>query len=388
MNSYIGVKENVKVFFYQDRIIIKNIYSDAYFIVGKEVGFILYLISKNKRIDELIENIGYLYDIPVSKAKDILFKTIELLKDYIEISDKEFKRGEILLDFEDLKLCRTFKDLKQKSEYPTEIVLYLTKHCIRNCLYCKEKAVTDNGIEKDNFFLDIDRLEALVNEQRNVTDWVLTGGEPLLHPNIIQISRLIKRRSNAKLSIATKGVPDLQIIKLLCDESLIDCFCFSLDSIQPDTVNYLSGSETTFSDISNCIKLVKDAGIEININTVLTTKNYLQINDIVEFCKTNQIPKINFLVAEEKGRCRDFLLLNNEQILFCKETIKELAIRYHQYTMPVLKVKDKFNNCYNCSNLYNRLIIKYDGSVELCNGKYLGNLDGNTIKNVWDKFAL
>lgn len=385
MANFIGIKEDVIVFFNEGRIIIKNIYSDAYFLTGMHAGIIFYLMkADNMDIDILLENISYLFNISITKAQSLLYYLIENFNDYIKISETNFKRGKILLNLNDIKQCKTFKELKKKREFPSEVTLYLTKYCIRRCLYCKEKACLNSTVEKDNFFSDIDRIEKLIYGIENkVVNWTFTGGEPFLHPNIIHIARLLKSKSSGYISLVTKGTSNLYILKKLCNEKLIDVISFSLDSMNPSTVEYLSGDKHTYYDILRCINLVKNFDIEMNINAVLTSKNYLDIEKLVEFCKLNKIPKIVFICAMQSGRCQTSLMLNDTQIYACKQIIGELAIRYKGYVLPVLKIRNKNDDCYNCSSLYERLILKPDGSAELCNGNCIGTVVNSSINQLW-----
>lgn len=383
MKKYIGVLENICAYFDEDKVLIKSIYSDSVQIVGIHIAAILWLIKEYEEVEEVIKNISYLFNCSYEEADKLLNQIVEEFKDYIGTSDQHFVKGEILIDIEEIKKCKSLKDLEKKIEYPAEIALYVTKNCNRKCLYCKERAFYNKQIESNNYFSNLQNINDLAEQSGDkVKIWTLTGGEPFLHPNIIEILRCLRKNSSGEISIVTKGVTNLELLNKICEDKLVDNISFSLDSTQESVVTLLTGSSETYRDIYGNIELVKKHRIEININTVLTSINYNHMEQIAEFAFKNNIKKVTFNSAAKEGRCKDDLRLDTNQLEFCKDKINELAKKYSPTLMTVLKIK---NGCDKCHHVYERLLLKSDGSLETCNGKIIGSMDEGSILELWKR---
>lgn len=102
-----------------------------------------------------------------------------------------------------------------------------------------------------------------------ITEVRLTGGEPLLRPDIIEIvSRISKLENAPKLSLTTNGIRLAQLAQPLRDAGLAR-INVSLDTLQPERFNELTHRDR-FSDVLVGLQAAKTAGLApIKINTVL-----------------------------------------------------------------------------------------------------------------------
>ena len=81
----------------------------------------------------------------------------------------------------------------------------LVEHCNLNCKYCdhfaplaEEKYTDIKSLEKD-----LKRMSSLLN----INSVGLMGGEPLLHPNLVEILKMSRAvLKNTKLTIFTNGI--------------------------------------------------------------------------------------------------------------------------------------------------------------------------------------
>ncbi|MEA2088854.1 MAG: radical SAM protein [Patescibacteria group bacterium] len=85
-----------------------------------------------------------------------------------------------------------------------KVVLELTSSCNLNCKHCfyrhNKKYHSSNFLKKEKFFVLIDKFK-----KNNISKLVLTGGEPTIHPNFIEIANYAKKKIS-KVTLCTNGV--------------------------------------------------------------------------------------------------------------------------------------------------------------------------------------
>ena len=113
--------------------------------------------------------------------------------------------------------------------------LSLTGRCNFKCSYCYTPETPKSAVSSD-FLIRLVSLFA----QQGVSKVRLTGGEPLIHPKIIQIAHAIKKVPQINhLAITTNG---LLLTRLLPDllSSGLDSMNLSLDSLVPGKFAFIS----------------------------------------------------------------------------------------------------------------------------------------------------
>ncbi len=154
----------------------------------------------------------------------------------------------------------------------------LTNKCNLNCRYCMptNQKECHSSLSKDNYFNIIDSLSKLGFKKVR-----FTGGEPLL---INYISELVKHSSKTieDIGITTNAILlDRHIDDLV--NSGLKRINISLDTLDKDKYKNLSGNDS-LTKVLNSIKLAKDKGLKVKINTVLLKGvNDNEIEDIINF---------------------------------------------------------------------------------------------------------
>lgn len=105
------------------------------------------------------------------------------------------------------------------------VLLAITENCNSNCKHCR--------VIKYHSEVDLDKARQIINKISKETKIVnITGGEPLLYPQIFQLIRYIKEKTPLKASLSTNGyLLDKKTATTLKKLSL-DGINISLDSIQ------------------------------------------------------------------------------------------------------------------------------------------------------------
>lgn len=145
----------------------------------------------------------------------------------------------------------------------------LTDRCNLRCNYCLPEEFSD-WLPSEKL-LTTDELIRVIQVAVNcgITEVRLTGGEPLLRPDIVEIVSRISSLENApQLSLTTNGIKLAGLAQKLKDAGL-SRINVSLDTLRPDRFNELTHRDR-FDDVQKGLKAAKDSGLEpIKINSVL-----------------------------------------------------------------------------------------------------------------------
>ncbi|GAB6189470.1 GTP 3',8-cyclase MoaA [Marinitoga arctica] len=201
----------------------------------------------------------------------------------------------------------------RKIEY---VRLSLTDKCNFRCNYCMNE---NAEFLPENLLLTLNEIENLVKvlkalKFKNIR---LTGGEPTLRSDIIDIAKIIKKYFGS-FSITTNGSLMYYLAEDLKNNGLRDVN-FSLDSLNRDTFKEITRRDD-LSNVLNGLKKSIDIGLNVKINTVIQKKNSSEVFDLIKFASNYKLP-IRFIELMPIGNNyseKDFI---SENML--KEKIKE-----------------------------------------------------------------
>jgi len=108
-------------------------------------------------------------------------------------------------------------DIKTKTSDYMSIVL--THECTRKCPFCIDKHRGNGAI------LSYDNLRKALDfaKQKNIKDILFTGGEPTLHPNVIEYALTVKKYGFRLIFTSNADRPEV----LYALDPIVDCFNFS-----------------------------------------------------------------------------------------------------------------------------------------------------------------
>jgi radical SAM protein with 4Fe4S-binding SPASM domain len=120
-------------------------------------------------------------------------------------------------------------EIKQKSAIPIEIAIEITSACNLNCKICLSNS-------KKQFFVPFSKIKEIVDEAKSlgIEAVRVTGGEPLMHKDIIPILEYIK--SKGLYSILNTNA-------ILLNEKVIEALEHYLDNILVSLQGYNSSTE-------------------------------------------------------------------------------------------------------------------------------------------------
>ena len=166
----------------------------------------------------------------------------------------------------------------------------LTDQCNERCLYCRPNAY--RGWTPRPEHLSTPELIRVITAavEMGFEHIRLTGGEPLLRPDILEITRSIHNLPGlASLSLSTNGTLLAPIARQLQGAG-IQSINLSLDALQPDIYRKITGG--SFKEFLSGFRASLDAGFDqIKINCVLLRGlNQQELRPLVHFAAEHNVP--------------------------------------------------------------------------------------------------
>ncbi|MCZ2074769.1 MAG: radical SAM protein [Bryobacterales bacterium] len=145
------------------------------------------------------------------------------------------------------------------TDHPILAHLIPIRRCNLSCKYCNEYDNVSKPVPTEIMLGRIDRLAAL-----GTTIITISGGEPLLHPDLDQIITRIRRRGILAGLITNGYLLTAERIRRL-NKAGLDHLQISIDNVQPDEV-----SKKSLKVLDRKLQLLAGAALfHVNINSVL-----------------------------------------------------------------------------------------------------------------------
>ncbi|MDR2343480.1 MAG: radical SAM protein [Spirochaetaceae bacterium] len=153
----------------------------------------------------------------------------------------------------------------------------ITNACIAKCSFC--------DIWKQHPKIFVDREKALAAIDRlaefGVGHLTITGGEPLLHPDLTAfVERASRRRmNNAVLNAAPSLLMRNDILKKL-EDSGCDLLSISFDSGDPVTMAESRKIPNIMDDMARAIEMIKKTSLKTMASVLIWNDNYDKLEDV------------------------------------------------------------------------------------------------------------
>src|SRR5207247_4542519 len=179
---------------------------------------------------------------------------------------------------------RMFEDLPQAirifNTKPWSAHLYVTEQCNLDCHYCNE---FNNSIPHPA----LADLKKWVDHIRKlgVMRLGLQGGEPLKHPDIVEVVRYAKSLGFRKVSMSTNGL-------LLNRQLLADLEGAGLDELQisVDRMTPIASTRKSMKSIVHKLDWFKDSKVKLNVSGVLFKETLDEMGQVIDTCLDLGIP--------------------------------------------------------------------------------------------------
>ncbi len=197
------------------------------------------------------------------------------------------------MEVNDLKLNTVEKKLfahAESNSIPINGSMELLPLCNMNCDMCYVK-MTGEEVKKCGTIRSAEEWLSIGKEMLSagVVFLLLTGGEPLLHPEFKEIYLGLKRMGFV-LTINTNGT--------ILDEEWADFFMknkprrinITLYGSSPETYENLCHYRDGFSRTIDAIRLLKSRDVDVKISATIARKNQEDVKEIIDIAKELDIP--------------------------------------------------------------------------------------------------
>jgi len=230
---------------------------------------------------------------------------------------------------------------------PRLAVYYVTMQCNLNCVYCEDFGSRRNHLVTPNPTLE--NAKKILKVIRTGVDrlW-LTGGEPLMHPGIVELLEYARNDLKfGEISLITNGTllskvggraltteftesTEKKLLKSSVDSVLsvvkyLDRLIISLDSVDPQALNTVSVpdvyAETVIANAREAAALQKIHNFKLILNAVITPETLSGMDMLLAFCTENNV-HISFSPQSVNNLPRYELVTSPEYRAFIEKVIR------------------------------------------------------------------
>ena len=295
----------------------------------------------------------------------------------------------------------------ENSQPPTwplnQIYFYLTQGCNLRCRHCwiSPKFETEG---KSWPSLDLGLFRSIIQQAKplGLSGVKLTGGEPLIHPHIVDILEHIVTEDLA-LTVETNGVactPELARAIRSCKDPFVSV---SLDAAEAKTHEWMRGVKGSFEAAIQGVRNLVDVGLRPQIIMSLVRRNKGQMEALVRLAETLGAESVKFNIVQPTARGEQMHLHNevipiDELIALGEWVEKELCshteIRVFYGHPAAFRPLGKMfgqagDGCSECG-VFGILGVLADGSYALCGigatvpGLVFGHAACDSLEAVWN----
>lgn len=253
-----------------------------------------------------------------------------------------------------------------------EISIEILQKCPNRCIYCSSHSnpQATNIIPYNKIVSVIDDAKVL-----GCKTVCLSGGEPFLHPQILQIVEYISKKELA-CYIYSSGIyfnneiyTSIPYIYIESIRGMAEKVIFNVEADSPELYNMIMGTDVGGFDLMK--KSIKDCvscGLNVEAHVVPMKCNYNRLKSIFEMCYKLGVAKVSVLRLVPQGRAKENSSLVNISSVDnnkVKETIRTLQYEYKDKVRIGLPLSDSSCRLF-CKAGTEKINIRYDGNVYPC----------------------
>jgi MoaA/NifB/PqqE/SkfB family radical SAM enzyme len=157
------------------------------------------------------------------------------------------------------RIARMLARSALSTTHPVLVTLVVTRRCNLACGYCNEYDHISQPVPTAELLARVDRLAEM-----GTSIVTISGGEPLLHPDLELVVSHIRRRGMIA-TVITNGYPLTQSWIRRLNEAGLDYLQISIDNVKPDAV-----SRKSLSRLDRKLEMLAEtATFTVNVNSVV-----------------------------------------------------------------------------------------------------------------------
>lgn len=251
-----------------------------------------------------------------------------------------------------------------------EVTIEVLQRCPNRCIYCSSWS----SLDKDEA-LDFDTICGIVDDAAELGAKLinLSGGEPLLRPDIVDIMDYIKSKG-MRIRLYTSGIyydqgyKSILVTLLKAIGGKVDTLIFNYETARPELYAKIMGTvPENHSLLENTIKTAVALSISVEAHLVPMKCNYRLIPQTLERVLSLGVSKVSLLRFVPQGRSVENVeatVLSAGEEKELREMLKELSAQYgDKLRLGKPYRSERFSTCWTGTI---RLAVRYDGFVFPC----------------------
>lgn len=179
--------------------------------------------------------------------------------------------------------------------------LIITEYCNFRCPYCRGLK-SEIYQDRQNKQLTLDEIKSIIDiwcKDKPLKNIRFSGGEPTIHPNIVEIIGYAKDKGIERIAISTNGSADWSLYEKLVNVGCND-FSVSLDGCCASDINKMAGVSNVdlFAKISSNIRGLSTLTY-VTVGIVLTPDNVNKTIDTIMYADSLGVSDIRIISAAQ-----------------------------------------------------------------------------------------
>ena len=274
----------------------------------------------------------------------------------------------------------------------SEISIEILQRCPNRCIYC-----SSHSNPQATHLIPFEIIKNVIDDAKNLgcKTFCLSGGEPFLHPQILDIISYIAKQQ-LTCYVYTSGIyMKDEVYSSLPNEyieairGMVDKVIFNVEADSSDLYDQIMGTDVGGFDmmkksINDCVS----SGLVVETHVVPMQVNFKHLKSIFEMCYQLGVSKVSILRLVLQGRALENLSLvklSGEDSREVTKLIKALNEAYKGKVRIGLPYSDSNCRIY-CKAATDKINVRYDGNVYPCEvfkDDLLNTKLGCEPNNVW-----
>lgn len=277
---------------------------------------------------------------------------------------------------------------------PITVEIEVTTGCNKQCIHCRLDE-TPNPFE-----MTTDEIKAIIDQltEIKVLGLILTGGEPFLREDILEILRYADETGIQDISVITNG--SLLTSEMVEQLNKIDHFKglqISLDGASPKTNDNIRGRQS-FDTVVQALKICSHAKFKKSIETVAMKPNLHELPYIIELAinlGADMYGAFRFFPIGRGSKHRQALEVTPEEYKQFFENFYNLKLKHKNKILmlsedPLVTLIEGPMEPRNCGAAWYHCAISAEGHVRPCTALPIsvGNIKEVPLKVIWREAEL
>jgi radical SAM protein with 4Fe4S-binding SPASM domain len=348
-------------------VIVRNTTTEKDFAVTRDTVTLLDMCTGTQTVEEICDILSELSGEPADALVAQVIAVLKILKE----------KNIITLNAEPLShSVQPAKMIKTKNAFYTAQI-EITNTCNLACLHCFNNSGTPcpDELTTEEILCLIDILSSM-----GVYEITLTGGEPMVHPDIFVIVEHA-RKTPMTVTIFTNGtLIEQEHIKKFSKGVK---FVVSVDSCYETTHDTFRGKKGALKKTLDSIHLLKDGEFPVRVSISLNNLNKNEIVDTIAYLREHEIDDYQVAEVSISGRGIDEVILTPDK--YYTALVEQLLYEKKFKKMAFRTPKEEGG----CGIARNLIYITADGTIlpchACCKDMGVGNVREVDLPEFWDE---